>query len=114
MNKATHAGAKDALAKAIFLHCVTLVRNNVSWYLINEVISAEAAAELDALFNAAVKDVVPHLNVLVEALGLPKIEALHSPIVRDHVAFNAQDDNENFEAAGPLFDFRQTGVHAKL
>ena len=37
--KVEHAGAKEALRKAIFLHCVTLVRNNVAWYLINEVIS---------------------------------------------------------------------------
>lgn len=114
LNKMTHTAAKDALRKAIFLHCVTLVRNNQAWYLINEVISTEAAAELDDLFNAAVKDVVPHLNVLVEALGLPDIPALHAPIVRDHLAFNAQDDNENFEAAGPLFDFRQTGALGKL
>ena len=114
LNKMTHAAAKEAVRNAIFLHCVTLVRNNVSWYLINEVIGAEAAAELDDLFNTAVKNVVPHLNVLVEGLGLPNIANLHAPIVRDHMAFNAQDDNENFAAAGNLFDFRQTGALGKL
>ena len=28
LNKMTHSAAKEALSKAIFLHCVTLVRNN--------------------------------------------------------------------------------------
>ena len=87
--KVSHQGAKEALRTAIYLHCVCNVRNNVAWYLINEVISHEAAAELDEIFNAAVKAVVPHLNDLVEALGLPNIQDLHSPIVRDYVAFNA-------------------------
>jgi len=72
--KVSHQGAKEALRTAIYLHCVCNVRNNVAWYLI---------------FNAAVKAVVPHLNDLVEALGLPNIQDLHSPIVRDYVAFNA-------------------------
>lgn len=88
------------------LHSINLVRKNVSWYLINEVISSEAAVELDQVHDAAVKALVPHLNTCVEALGIPNVKQLHSPIARDYIAFNAQNDNENFEAAGDLFDFK--------
>lgn len=66
----------------------------------NGVISPEAASELDAAFNAAVKAIAPYTNDCVESLGVPNIKELHSPIARDYVAFNAQNDNENFEAAG--------------
>ena len=111
-----HTGAHATLTAVIHLHCVNLVRKNVAWYLINEIISAEAAAELDALHDAAVKALVPHMNTAVEALGLYDIENLHTPITRDFQAFNAQNDFENFDAAGPLFDFRTTGTlqQAKL
>jgi hypothetical protein len=111
-----HAGAKATLASVIHLHSLNLVRKNVAWYLINECISPEAAAALDDQNDAAVKAFVPHMNTALESLGLPDIEQLHSPIVRDFQAFNAQNDFENFDAAGPLFDFRTTGTmqQAKL
>ena len=81
----------------------------------NGVISPEAASELDAAFNAAVKAIAPYTNDCVESLGVPNIKELHSPIARDYVAFNAQNDNENFEAAGEMFDFTKTGtMRAKL
>jgi len=55
----------------------------------NGVISPEAASELDAAFNAAVKAIAPYTNDCVESLGVPNIKELHSPIARDYVAFNA-------------------------
>ena len=66
--------------------------------------------------NAAVKAFLPYLNTAVEGLGVPKIKSLHGAIARDYVAFNTQDDYDNLEAAGDLFDFRTTGVvrRAKL
>jgi hypothetical protein len=55
------------------------------------------------------------MNTAVEGLGIVLPNHLQLPIVRDYVAFNAQDDNENFAAAGDLFDFRKTGMpRAKL
>jgi hypothetical protein len=56
-----------------------------------------------------VREVVPHMNTCVEALGVPLNKNLVAPIGRDYVAFNAQNDNENFNAAGEVFDFRKTG-----
>lgn len=49
------------------------------------------------------------MNTCVEALGVPLNKNLVAPIGRDYVAFNAQNDNENFNAAGEVFDFRKTG-----
>ena len=58
---------------------------------------------------------MPHMNTAVEGLGIPKVKQLYGTIARDYVAYNMQDDYENFEAAGDLFDFRTTGApRAKL
>ena len=111
-----HEGARATLANTIYLHSLNVVRRNVGWYLINEVISLEAAAELDAAHDAAVKAFVPHMNTALESLGVPHIKQLHAPIARDYVAFNAQNDFENFDSAGDMFDFTKTGIvqRAKL
>ena len=84
-----HKAAKDVLEKCIYLHSLTLVRQQIDWYLINEVVSVEAAAELDTVFEKAVKEFAPHLNTVVESLGLIRVPHLYGPIARDYVAFNA-------------------------
>jgi len=115
MKNCTNASAKIVLERVIFLHCLALVRKEQAWYLINGVISPQAAADLDDQFNLAVKAIAPFTNDCVEALGVPNIKELHAPIARDYVAFNAQDDFENFDAAGDMFDFKTTGsMRAKL
>lgn len=87
--KIKNPGAKKAIEQAIFLHSLNVVRLNVAYYLTNGVISAEAAEELDAVNDAAVKAFVPYMNDCVEALGVPHITHLHSVISRDYEAFNA-------------------------
>jgi hypothetical protein len=47
--KASSAGLKTVLERCIYLHCVTLVNKNIDWYLRNECVSVEAAADLDSL-----------------------------------------------------------------
>ena len=49
LTKASSAGLKAVLERCIYLHCVTLVNKNIDWYLRNEVVSVEAAAELDSV-----------------------------------------------------------------
>ena len=89
MASCTHTGVKDLLKEAIHLHCLSLVKKNLEWYLMNGVISAEAAEDLDATHQLAVKAFVPHMNTAVEGLGVFNISHLHAPIARDYVAFNA-------------------------
>jgi len=104
-----HKGAKAVLEQCIFLHAVAHIKQTIDWFIVNGVVSLEAAHELDAVFQRAVKQILPLMNTIVESLGLPRVPQLFAPIARDYVAFNAQPENEKFEAAGNLFDFRKTG-----
>ena len=115
LKNCNHVGLKDLFYSALHLHCLTLVRDNLAWYLRNEVISHEAASEIESAWLAAVKAFVPHTNTALEGLGIIRPTEYYMPIARDYVSFNAQDDNDNFESAGPMFDFRTTGMpRAKL
>jgi len=110
INKTSHAGTKALLEQATFLYLIWTIKNNLDWYVIDGVVSAEAASKVDDEFSQAVKDFVPFVNTALESFSIAKHPHLHAPIARDYVAFNAQPDFENFESAGKLFDFRNTGV----
>jgi hypothetical protein len=110
IEKCSHPGVKEVLVQATFLHMLTIIKQNSAWYLLNNVISSAAASKLDDQFDAAVKAFLPHMNTAVDGLGVPKIKALHGTIARDYVAFNEQDDYDNMQAAGDIFDFRRTGA----
>lgn len=84
-----HKSAKVVLERCIYLHAISHVKQNIDWYIINGIVSVEAASELDTLFSHAVKEIVPHMNTIVESLGLPKTPYLYGPIARNYVAFNA-------------------------
>ena len=49
-----------------------IVKQDLSWYLVNGAVSSEAATNLDAAeFDQAVKDFVPHMNTVLASLGIP-------------------------------------------
>lgn len=107
LSKLSNPKAKVVLALAIRLHCLSFVKDNLGWYLIQGVISQKAASSVESDFQQAVQDVLPHMNEFIEAFNLPKIPQLAPPIVRDYVKFNEQSDPDNVDAAGDLFDFRK-------
>lgn len=90
MKSLENVKAQQIVERIIFLHSVYNIKNNLGWYLINGCVSNEAAQELDSVFEKAVKDLLPHLNTAVEALGIVDFKHLIAPIGRDYVAFNAQ------------------------
>jgi len=98
-------GAREILNKVIYLHMISLINEDIGWYIKNGLINATAARDLASKQDQAVKDLMPYLNDTVEALGCNRFDHLHGPIARDYVAFNAQTDFENFDAAGKRFDF---------
>jgi len=100
-------GARTILTKVVRLHCLTYVKENLGWYLMNGVINAKAAQGVDADYQQAVRDLLPHINEILEAFNFPNIPQLAPPIVRDYVKFNEQSDPDNVNAAGGFFDFRK-------
>ncbi len=71
--QATEPTLKAVLSKIVRLHCMHLVRENLPFYLSNEVISAKAAKGLDAEYQVAVKELVPHINDIVESFDYSRV-----------------------------------------
>ena len=46
-NKCSQPRVKEILKKTITLHCLTLIKNGLGWYLQRDLVSREAAAEVD-------------------------------------------------------------------
>ena len=110
LNETEGPRIKALLTATIHLHMLTLVRQNLDWYLMNGAIGGEAAAKIDDEFDQTVKNYVPFMNTAVAGLGINEDPKRIGPIARDYVAFNSQPDAENFDSAGALFDFRKTGA----
>lgn len=49
---------------------VTYVKENLSWYMANGIVNREAASKIQDKWAQAVKDMVPHINDAVGALGV--------------------------------------------
>jgi len=54
----------------------------------------------------AVKDLLPHVNDILDGFDVPNIPQIAPPIVRDYIKFNEQSDPDNVEAAGGFFDYK--------
>lgn len=65
-----HQGARSILEKTIYLHMISYLNENMSWYLEHGLISREAAKDLASKQNEAVKRFAPHMNDVLEAFGL--------------------------------------------
>ena len=61
------------MTKVIRLYAMTYVKDNLGWYLMNGNIKASAAKSLDNDYQVAVKELLPHVNDIIEAYNLPKI-----------------------------------------
>lgn len=69
-NECVHAGAKNILEKTIYLHMISYLNENMSWYLHNNLVSRQAAKDLALKQGAAVKSLAPYMNDILEAFGL--------------------------------------------
>jgi hypothetical protein len=109
-DECVHQGARSILEKTIYLHMITYLNDNMSWYLANGLISRQAAKDLASKQGTAVKALAPHMNDVLGSFGIIMTPEIHSPIARDYVKFNSQTDMENLQAAGDLFDFRKAAT----
>ena len=109
-DECVHQGARRILEKTIYLHMITYLNDNMSWYLANGLISREAAKDLASKQSSAVKSFAPHMNDVLESFGLIMTPDVHAPIARDYVKFNSQTNMGDTGAAGKLFDFRKAAT----
>lgn len=96
--------SKDMLAKAIRLHCLSYVRENLGWYMSNGVVSINAAKKIEGDYQNAIQQVLVNVNDWLDAFALPMHAHLHAPISRDYVTYSGTRDHANVAAAGKLFD----------
>ena len=94
---------KEVLDKAIRLHCLLYMKNNMGWYLMNGLITQKVSAEIEQAFQVGVKDLFPHVNLILESFDPPRKTELHPPIVRDYIKFNGQDNNDTPFASGDVW-----------
>lgn len=64
---------KNVLQKAIRLHCLLYVKENLGWYLAEGVVSPQAGKAFDDDYQSAVKDLLPHVNDILEGFNIPKV-----------------------------------------
>lgn len=105
--RCSNPGAKTMLSRAITLHCLSIVRKDLGWYLREGVISAKAASEIEPLYQQSIQDNLQHTNDWLDALDQTKSAHLHAPITRDYVTYSGQADHGNISVAGGFFDGRQ-------
>uniref|UniRef100_A0A7S3SRA5 Acyl-CoA oxidase C-terminal domain-containing protein n=1 Tax=Strombidinopsis acuminata TaxID=141414 RepID=A0A7S3SRA5_9SPIT len=110
LEKCDHPTAKEVLKAAIRLNCIYVVKQHLGWYLTKGVISEEGAQELYEAWNQIVKDVIPHLNTILESWGTCKVTHLLPPISRDYLGFMDKGEYLNLDSAGEAFNWRATGV----
>ena len=74
------AGLKELLHQIINLHMTSHVKNDIGWYLTNEIISKESAQSIVNSFDKVVKDFVPFMNDALEAMNLNILPKMHAQI----------------------------------
>ena len=65
------------------------VVDNLSFYLLNGIVTKRAAKALLDGKDAAIKSFLPFLNAAVEGMGNLELPQVFAPIARDYVKFNA-------------------------
>ena len=78
-----NTGTRTLLAQILRMHMVDYLRDNISFYIVNDLISKEAAKELVDSFDQVVKDFAPYMNDCLHALNLPLVPQMHAEMSKD-------------------------------
>jgi len=87
---------QPVLMKLYKLYCITILQNDISWFLTNNLISKKGAAGLQDQYNALVKELSPDCLALADGFGLTD-EMLSAPIARDWIKYNSFDNQGEME-----------------
>lgn len=86
---------------------VAQLKEDMPFYLTNDLMSHSFAKQIVQEFDISVCDLVPHINDLIEALGMHKIKDIHAPMSRDWTKFNEQTNWDDNVSSGPLFQMHK-------
>lgn len=67
------------MTSVVTLYAALIVKKNLSWYLLNDLISQVAAKKLPQQINDLIKQVGKHSMEICEGFGIPE-HTVHAPI----------------------------------
>lgn len=88
LDKLESAENKRLLTLVFRLYASDVVYRDMSFYMIEGVLSKEAAKNLTETRLKLIKEVAAHCNDLLDCMSIPK-HALYAPISNDYVKYNA-------------------------
>ena len=108
---AQSAGLKALLEKILRLHMITYLKQNTGFYLTNQLMTVEAAKNIEEAYTGAVKDLVPHINDCIEAFDfVTPIETLPTIAKQDYWKHAGTATTE----VGTKFDFTKVVGRPKM
>lgn len=88
LNRLKNQANKDIMEKVFLLFGLEIIQRDLSFYLMNGVVSKEAGKKLTPTRHAIIKVVADKSGDLLDCLCIPK-HALYAPIAGDYVKYNA-------------------------
>jgi len=95
------ADLEPMLKKLLHLHMLSRIENDLSFFILNDIISQEGADKILEWNRKLCSDLAPHALNLVDAFDIPE-EVLAAPIASDWVKYNETDNQGEL---GPKEDF---------
>ena len=89
MKNAENKRIMTTIYKVYGIECI---RRDLSWYLIQGVISKAALAKLSPTRNTLIKEIAGKVTDIMDCLNIAK-ESLYAPIASDYVKYNASPNN---------------------
>jgi len=90
------ANLQPVLKKMYNLYLITVLQENISFFLTNNLISRRGAANLRDHYDRLIKEIAPDALALADGFGITD-EMLSAPIARDWELFNSYDNAGEME-----------------
>jgi len=78
------------MEKIVILYGLTLIEKDLSWYMMNNVISEKAASELNNVRSKYVKEIALNTTDIVDGFD---INPVYAPIAEDYLKYNETTNN---------------------
>lgn len=83
------AGAKTALTQLLNLYSLSVIRENLSWFMIKQLVNVKAAESVEINYKRAIQDLQPLAFKAANGFGIPE-HLLTAPIAQDYEDYNSR------------------------